>query len=193
LVCQLRQASADDCLPQASKGSEPMLLQLALFREARRAFGRPKDCDGVAVQSRKSSRPMLPALAIDHRPPVSIARRSNGVRSFFPFGPSSNGGICRRRRVQIVFGRLKAPLPANPKTDETRHHQPGSGYHHPMRIHHLGEYVISASPSAPSSTKPRIPCGRVCGSGCMAAPHAATAPLLVGFFAVGGVSQFGGS
>src|SRR6266404_8091918 len=27
---------------------------------------------------------MLPALATDHRPPVSIARRSNGVRSFLP-------------------------------------------------------------------------------------------------------------
>jgi hypothetical protein len=66
---------------------------------------------------------MLTALAIDHRPPVSIARRSNGVRSFFPFGPSSNGGICRRRRVQIVFRRLKVPVPANPKTEKTRHHQ----------------------------------------------------------------------
>src|SRR5260370_41929644 len=60
-----------------------------LFREARRVFGRPRDCDGVAVQSRKSSpgAPKLTALAIDHRPPVSIARRSNGVRSFLPLRP----------------------------------------------------------------------------------------------------------
>jgi hypothetical protein len=62
---------------------------------------------------------------------------------FFPFGRSSDGGIWRRRRVQVVFGRLKVPVPANPKTDKTRHHQPGSGYHHPMRIFHLGEHVIS--------------------------------------------------
>ena len=30
---------------------------------------------------------MLPALATDHPPPVSIVRRSNGVRSFLPLRP----------------------------------------------------------------------------------------------------------
>src|SRR5258708_37963966 len=60
-----------------------------LFREARRAFGRPKDCDGVAVQSRKGPCPMLPSPAPAHRPPVSIARRivlqkfQNAVRQIF--------------------------------------------------------------------------------------------------------------
>src|SRR6266404_9911843 len=58
-----------------------------LFQEPRRAFGRLKDCDGVAVQSRKGPCPMLPSRATDHRPPVSIARRSNGVRSFLPLRP----------------------------------------------------------------------------------------------------------
>src|SRR5258707_1201187 len=59
---------------------------------------------------------------------------------FFPLGPSSDGGIWRRRRrVQIVFGRRTVHVPAKSKTDKTRHHQPGPGYHQPMRILHLGE------------------------------------------------------
>jgi hypothetical protein len=41
---------------------------------------------------------------------------------FFLFGLSSNGGIWRRRRVQIVFGRLKVPVPAKSKTDKPEHH-----------------------------------------------------------------------
>jgi hypothetical protein len=36
--------------------------------------------------------------------------------------------------VQIVFGRRTVHVPAKSKTDKTRHHQPGSSYHHPMRI-----------------------------------------------------------
>ncbi len=36
------------------------------------------------MQSRKGSCPTLPSLATDHHPPVSIARRSNDVRSFLP-------------------------------------------------------------------------------------------------------------
>ena len=56
---------------------------------------------------------------------------------FFPFfGHSRNGGIWRRRRVLVVFGRLTVHVPANPRTDKTRHYQDGSGYHHPMRIFH---------------------------------------------------------
>jgi len=56
---------------------------------------------------------------------------------FFPFCRSSDGGIWRRRRVQ--FGRRTVHVPANSKTDKTCHYQPGSGYHQPMRIFHLGE------------------------------------------------------
>jgi hypothetical protein len=52
-----------------------------LFLEAKRVFGQPKDCDGVAVQSRKGPCPMLPSLATDHHPLVSIARRSFSVAS----------------------------------------------------------------------------------------------------------------
>jgi hypothetical protein len=71
------------------------------------------------------------------------------IAHFFPFfGHSSNGGIWRRRRVLVVFGRRTVHVPANSKTDKTRHHQPGSSYHHPMRIFHLGEHFISPSPSA---------------------------------------------
>ena len=109
------------------------LHSLKLFREARRAFGRPKDCDGGAVQSRKSSRPMLTALATDHRPPVSMARRSNGVRSFLPLGTTEGFGAAAGS--QIVFGRRTVHVLAKSKSDKTRHHQPGPGYHHPMRIH----------------------------------------------------------
>src|SRR5260221_14220737 len=32
-----------------------------------------------------------------------------------------------------------ANVPAKSKTDKTGHHQDGSGYHHPVRIFHLGE------------------------------------------------------
>src|SRR5258706_10271480 len=71
---------------------------------------------------------------------------------FFPF--SSNGGIWRRRRVQIVFGRLTVHVSAKPKTEKTRHHQQGSGYHQPMRIFHLGEHVISPSPLAAAHLDP---------------------------------------
>src|SRR4029450_2026419 len=68
-----------------------------LFREAKRVFGRPKDRDGVAVQFRKGPCPMLPSLATDHHPLVSIARRSNGVRSFLfvqPRGLTTPGAGC---------------------------------------------------------------------------------------------------
>jgi hypothetical protein len=33
----------------------------------------------------------------------------------------------------------------------TRHDEQGSGYHHPMRIIHRGEHVISPSPSSRGS------------------------------------------
>jgi hypothetical protein len=59
-----------------------------------------------------------------------------------------NEGVRRRRWLQIVFGRRTVHVPAKSKSDKTRHHQPGSGYHHPMRIFHLEEHVISPSPSA---------------------------------------------
>jgi hypothetical protein len=74
----VQKVRANDAFPFAFTSPEP------LFRETRRAFGRPKDCDGVAVQSRKGPCPMLPSPATDHRPPVSIARRSNGDRPFLP-------------------------------------------------------------------------------------------------------------
>src|SRR5258708_33246172 len=60
---------------------------------------------------------------------------------FFPFCRSSDGGIWRRRRVQIVFGRLTVHVPAKSKTDKTQQHQTGPGHHHPMRILHRGERI----------------------------------------------------
>jgi hypothetical protein len=44
-----------------------------------------------------------------------------------------NGGVRRRRWLQIVFGRRTVHVLAKSKSDKTRHHQPGPGYHHPMR------------------------------------------------------------
>src|SRR5258705_13821287 len=47
-----------------------------------------------------------------------------------------NGGVRRRRWLQIVFGRRTVHVPAKSKSDKTHHHQPGSGYYQPMRILH---------------------------------------------------------
>src|SRR5258707_7937850 len=46
--------------------------------------------------------PTLPSLATDHRPPVSIARRSNGVRSFLPLLP-----FQRRRNLAAPPGAVR--------------------------------------------------------------------------------------
>jgi hypothetical protein len=56
----------------------------------------------------------------------SVVQKVSDNAHCFPLGPSSNGEIWRRRREQIIFGRLKVPVPANPKTDKTHHYQDGS-------------------------------------------------------------------
>jgi hypothetical protein len=48
--------------------------------------------------------------------------------------------------VQIVFGRLTVHVSAKSKTEKTRHHQQGSGYHQPMRIFHLGSTSFPLRP-----------------------------------------------
>jgi hypothetical protein len=85
-------------------------------------------------------------LIIVRRFPYPGARTA--CAHFFAFGAISNGGIWRRRRVQIIFGGLTVHVPAKSNTDKTRHQQPGSGYHQPMWIFHLGEHVSSPSPLA---------------------------------------------
>jgi hypothetical protein len=57
------------------------------FQEVRRAFGRPTNCDGVAVQSQKHPCPMLSSLATDHLPPVSIPGCLIRGRSFLSLLP----------------------------------------------------------------------------------------------------------
>jgi hypothetical protein len=58
---------------------------------------------------------MLPALAIDHLPPVSIAWRSKGVRSFLRLKPNLDraaplGSKTPQPYVEDIGPRLSAPL-----------------------------------------------------------------------------------